>query len=182
MAAETHSKCVELFRDMLPSARRVAMIANAADPVFAKSFLEQAHLAGSGTGTEISPVVMVRGPDELEAAFAAAVKEKADALVFQGSLPTKRMVELALAHRLPTATTIRAFAEIGGLMSYTADNEVLFRRAGTFVHKILRGEKPADIPVEQPTKFDLVINLKTARAIGITVPPTLLARADEVIE
>ena len=106
MAAETHGKCVELFRDMLPSARRVAVIANAADPVFAKSFLEQAHLAGSGTGTEISPVVMVRGPDELEAAFATVVKEKADAVVFQGSLPTKRMVELSLAHRLPTATTI----------------------------------------------------------------------------
>ena len=182
MGAETHAKCVELFRDMLPSARRVAVIANAADPVFAKSFLEQAHRAGSGTGTEISPVVMVRGPDELEAAFATAVKEKADAVVYQASLPTKRVADLAIAHRLPTATTIRAFAEIGGLMAYGADGPVLNRRAATFVDKILRGEKPADIPVEQPTKFNLVINLKTAKAIGITVPPTLLARADEVIE
>ena len=182
MAAETHSKCVELFRDMLPSARRVAVIANAADPVFAKSFLEHAHRAGFGIGTEISPVVMVRGPDELEAAFATVVKERADAAVFQGSLPTKRMVELALAHRLPTATTTRAFAEIGGLMSYTADSGVLFRRAGTFVHKILRGERPADIPVEQPTKFELVINLKTAKALGLALPASLLARADEVIE
>ena len=88
MGAETLGKCVELFRDMLPSARRIAVIANAADPAFAKSFLEQAHLAGSGTGSEISPVVMVRGPDELEAAFATVVKEKADAVVFQASLPT----------------------------------------------------------------------------------------------
>ena len=125
---------------------------------------------------------MVHAADELEAAFAAVVKEKADALVFQPSLPTQRVVELALAHRLPTATSIRAFAEIGGLLSYGSDGPALFRRAAAFVHKTLRGEKPGDIPVEQPTKFNLIINLKTAKAIGITVPPTLLARADEVIE
>lgn len=182
MGAETHAKCVELFRDMLPSARRVAVIANAADPVFAKSFLEQTRLVGSGTGSEIRPIVMVNNPNELEAAFATVVREKADAVVFQASLPTKRMVDLAVAHRLPAATTIRAHAEIGGLMSYGSDGPALFRRAATFVNKIFRGEKPANIPVEQPTKFNLVINLKTARAIGITVPPTLLARADDVIE
>ena len=182
MGAETLGKCVELSRDLLPSARRVAVIANAADPVFAKSFLEQAHRAGSGTGSEISPVVMVHAADELEAAFATVMKEKADALVFQPSLPTQRVVDLALAHRLPTATSIRAFAEIGGLLSYGSDGPALFRRTAAFVHKTLRGEKPGDIPVEQPTKFNLIINLKTAKAIGITVPPTLLARADEVIE
>jgi putative ABC transport system substrate-binding protein len=182
MGAETHGKCVELFRDMLPSARRVAVFANAADPVFARSFLEFAHRAGSDTGTEISPIMTIRSPDELEAAFATVVNEKADAVVFQGSLPIQRMVELALAHRVPAATIIRAFAETGGLMSYGSDGPVLFRRAATFVYKILRGEKPADIPVEQAVKFELVINLKTARAIGVTVPPTLLARADEVIE
>jgi putative ABC transport system substrate-binding protein len=182
MGAETHAKCVELFRDMLPSARRIAVIANAADPVFAKSFLEQAHLAGSGTGSEISPIVMVRGLDELEAAVATVVKAKADAVVYQASLPTMRVAELALAHRLPTATSIRAFAEVGGLMSYGSHGPALFRQAAMFVHKILRGERPADIPVEQSTKFELVINLKTAKAIGIAVPPTLLARADEVIE
>ena len=182
MAAETHGKCVELFRDMLPSARRIAVIANAADPVFAKSLLEQARLAGSGTGSEIAPVVMVRGSDELEAAFVTVMREKADAVVFQGSLPTRRMVELSLAHRLPAGTSFRTFAEIGGLMAYGADGPVLTRRAATFVHKIFRGERPADIPVEQPTKFELVINLKTAKALGLTVPPTLLARADEVTE
>ena len=148
MAAETIGKCVELFRDMLPSARRVGVIANAADPLFAKSLLEEVHRAGSSTGSEIRPVVIVRDPDELEAAFATVVKEKADAIVFQGSLPTKRMAELALAHRLPAATGLRAFAEIGGLMYYGADAPVLYRRVATFVHKILRGEKPADIPVE----------------------------------
>jgi len=181
MGAETHAKCVELFRDMLPSARRVAVIVNAADPVFAKSLLQQVQHAGSGTGTEIIAVT-VHGPDELEAGFARVMKEKADAVVYQASLPTKRVAELAIAHRLPAATTIRAFAEVGGLMAYGSDGPELFRRAATFVDKIFRGEKPADIPVEQPTKFNLVINLKTAHAIGVTVPPTLIARAEEVIE
>ena len=181
MGAETHAKCIELFRDMLPSARRIAVIANAADPVFAKSFLDQAHRAGSGTGSEIISIT-IRGPDELEADFATAAKEKADAVVYQASLPTKRAADLAIAHRLPAATIIRAFAEVGGLMAFGADAPSLNRRAATFVDKILRGEKPADIPVEQPTKFNLVINLKTAKTIGVTVPPTLIARADEVIE
>ena len=181
MGAETHAKCVELFRDMLPSARRIAVIVNAADPVFAKSFLDQAHRAGAGTGSDIISLT-IRGPDELEAGFATAAKEKADAVVYQASLPTKRAADLAIAHRLPAATIIRAFAEVGGLMAFGADAPSLNRRAATFVDKILRGEKPADIPVEQPTKFNLVINLKTAKAIGITVPPTLIARADEVIE
>jgi putative tryptophan/tyrosine transport system substrate-binding protein len=181
MGTETHAKCVELFRDMLPSARRIAVIANAADPVFAKSFLDQAHRAGSVTGSEIISMT-ISGPDELEAGFAAAAKEKADAVVFQASLPAKRAADLAIAHRLPAATIIRAFAEVGGLMSFGPDAPSLNRRAATFVDKILRGEKPANIPVEQPTKFNLVINLKTAKTIGVTVPPTLIARADEVIE
>ena len=157
MGAETHAKCVELFRDMLPAARRVAVIVNAADPVFAKSMLEQIQRAGSGTGTEII-VVTIRGPDELEAGFARVMQEKVDAVVLQGSLPTKRVADLAIAHRLPAATIIRAFADVGGLMAYGSDGPELFRRTATFVDKIFRGEKPADIPVEQPTKFALVIN------------------------
>jgi putative tryptophan/tyrosine transport system substrate-binding protein len=182
MGGEAHAKCVELFRDMLPSARRIAAIANADDPVFAKFLLEQIHRAGASTATEINPVVMIRNPDELEAAVATVVKEKADALVYQASLPTTRMVDLTLAHRLPAATGVRAFAETGGLMSYGADGPALFRYAATFVHKILRGDKPADLPVEQPVKFELVINLKTAKLLGITIPPALLARADDAIE
>jgi putative tryptophan/tyrosine transport system substrate-binding protein len=181
MGAETHAKCVELFRDMLPSARRIAVIANAADPVFAKSFLDQANRVGSGTKSEIISMT-ISGPDELEAGFATAAKEKADAVVFQASLPAKRAADLAIAHRLPAATIIRAFAEVGGLMAFGPDAPSLNRRAATFVDKILRGEKPASIPVEQPTKFNLVINIKTAKTIGLIVPPTLIARADEVIE
>ena len=154
----------------------MALIANAADPVFAKSFLEQARIASSGLANEIGPVVTIGVPEELEAAFDTVVKGRADAVVFQASLPTKRMVELALAHRMPAATIIRAFAEIRGLISYGSDGPALFRRTATFVHKILGGEKPANIPVEQATKFNLVIKLKTAKALGLTVPPTLLAR------
>ena len=182
MGAETHGKCVELFRDMLPSARRVAVIGNAADPVFAKSFLAEAKRAGSDTAIEIDPVAMVRTVEELEAAFVGAVREKADAVVLQASLPSRRVVELSLEHRLPAATSNRAFAEIGGLMYYGADGPVLIRRSATFVNKVLRGEKPADIPVEQPTKFELVINLKTAKALGMAIPESFLLRADEVIE
>jgi len=182
MGAETHGKCVEFLRDMLPSARRVALMANAADPVFAKSFLEHARLASSGSASEIGPIVTVSTSSELAAAFETMVKARADAVVFQASLPTKRMVELALEHRLPAATIIRAFAENGGLMSYGSDGPALFRRTASFVHKILRGEKPANIPVEQATKFNLVVNLTTAKALGLTMPPAFLARADEVIE
>ena len=105
-----------------------------------------------------------------------------DAVVFQASFPSAHMAELGLKYRLPTATALRAYAEIGGLMAYQADTRLLFRRAATFVHKILRGESPAEMPVEQPTKFGLVINLRTARTIGVSVPESFLLRADEVIE
>jgi putative tryptophan/tyrosine transport system substrate-binding protein len=103
-------------------------------------------------------------------------------VVVQGSLSTKNVAELALKHRLPAATFTRSFAEVGGLMSYGPDARDSFRRGVSFVIKILPGAKPAETPVEQPTKFELVINLKTAQALGVDVPPTLLARADEVIE
>jgi putative ABC transport system substrate-binding protein len=181
IAAELHGKCVELFRDILPSLRRVAALGNAADP-FSKSFLEQVQLAGRTTGIEIAPITMVRGPDEIDAAFAAMKKGGADAVVVQGSLSSKNVAELALKHRLPAATVPRSFAEFGGLMSYGADGPESFRRAAIFVVKILQGGIPKDMPVEQPTKFELVLNLKTAKALGIETPGWLLSRADEVIE
>jgi putative tryptophan/tyrosine transport system substrate-binding protein len=181
MAAETHGKCVELLRDMLPATRRVAVLANAADPVFAKLVLEQVDLAGRITGIEIQPVI-VRGPEELDGAFAAMVRGRADAVVIQGSLSTKRVADLALEHRLPAASLSRAFTDVGGLMSYGADGPDLFRRSALFVHKILQGTKPLDLPVEQPTKFELVVNLKTAKTLGIDVPLFFQQRADAVIE
>ena len=181
LAPECHGKCVELFRDMLPAARHIAALGNAVDP-FSKPFLEQVLLAGKATTTEIAPVIMVRGHDEIDAAFATMKKQGADAVVVQGSLATKNSADLALEHRLPAATFTRAFAEVGGLMSYGPFGPELFRRSAVFVSKILQGGKPADIPVEQPTKFELVINLKTAKALGLTIAETFLARANTMIE
>jgi putative tryptophan/tyrosine transport system substrate-binding protein len=181
MAAETHGKCVELLRDMLPATRRVAVLGNAADPVFAKLVFEQTEVAGRVTGIEIQPTI-VRGPDELDATFTAIVRKQADAVVIQGSLGTKRVTDLALEHRLPTCSLSRAFADVGGLMSFGADGPALFRRSAHFVHKILQGNKPMDMPVEQPTKFELVVNLKSAKTLGIDVPLFFQQRADVVIE
>ena len=182
MAAASNGKSVELFRDLLPSVRRVGVLSHAANPVFAKAMLDQVLLAGRPTGTEIHPVVMVHGPDDLEGAFATLVGERADALVVQGSLAIKPVTDLALKHRLPAASTARAFAEIGGLMSFGADGPASFRHGAKFVQRILQGRQPKDIPIEQPTKFELVINLKTAKAIGLKVPETFLQRADAVLE
>ncbi len=181
MAAEAHGKCVELFADMFPAVRKVAALGNATDP-FSKLFLEQVRLAGKATGLEIAPTVMVRIPDEIDAAFEAMRKDGTRAVVVQGSLSTKTVAELAVKHRLAAATFTRSFAEVGGLMSYGPDALDSFRRGVYFVIKILQGGKPAETPVEQPTKFELVINVTTAKALGLTVPPSLLARADEVIE
>jgi putative ABC transport system substrate-binding protein len=109
-------------------------------------------------------------------------KEPPDAIIVQPSLPTKRVAELALKYRIPAASFARGFVDVGGLMSYWVAEAEAYRRAAVFVDKILKGAKPADLPVEQPTKFELVINLKTAKAIGLTIPEAFLARADEVIE
>ena len=109
-------------------------------------------------------------------------KERPDAVIVQPSLPMKRAAELALKYRIPAVSAWRVFAEEGGLMSYWAAEADLYREAAVFVDKILRGAKPADLPVEQPTRFELVVNLKTAKALGLTIPQSILARADEVIE
>jgi putative tryptophan/tyrosine transport system substrate-binding protein len=182
MSAVFIGKCIELFRDMLIPTRHVAVLANAADPLFAKLVLDQAELAGRITGIEIQPI-MVRGPDEgLDVAFAAMVRGQADAIVIQGSLSTKRIADLALEHRLPAASTTRAFTDVGGLMSYGADGPALFWLGAKFVHRILQGRHPKELPIEQPTKFELAVNLKTAKAMGLTIPESFLLRADALIE
>jgi putative ABC transport system substrate-binding protein len=180
VGAELASKGVELIRELLPSARRVTALANAADP-FSGPFLEQIRLGGQATGVTID-AVMIRSAEELEAAFPAMEQKRPDAIIVQASLPAKRVAELALRYRIPTVGIIRAFVEEGGLMTYTAAEADLYRHAAMYVDKILKGAKPADLPVEQPTKFELIINLKTAKALGLTVPPSLLGRADQVIE
>jgi len=160
---------VELFRDMLPSIRRVAALANPADP-FTIPFLEQVRAAGQTTGIRIEPVAMARGSEEAEAAFAAISQESAEAVVVQGIFFAKTIAELALKYRLPTASVVRQFAEAGGLILYGADIRDIYRRSATLVHRILEGTKPSDLPVELPTKFELVLNMKTAKALEIDVP------------
>jgi putative tryptophan/tyrosine transport system substrate-binding protein len=182
MSAVFVGKCVELFHDMLPAMRRVAVLTNAADALFARLVLEHVEVAARLSGIKIQPITL-RGPDqELDAAFAAMTREQADAVVIQGSLSTKRLAELAREYRLPAASSTRAFVDAGGLMSYGADGPALFRLGATFVHRILRGARPEDLPIEQPTKFELAINVKSAKAMRLTIPETFLVRADSLLE
>jgi putative tryptophan/tyrosine transport system substrate-binding protein len=178
-SAETGAKTLELIREVLPSARRVAVLADAPNP-FSMDLVEQIENGGRMLGVAIQPI-RVRRVDEFNGAFATMVNEGADAVIVQGSLPRKPAIDLALKHRLPLIG-VNPFAREGGLMSYSAHTSGLFGRAAYYVDRILKGAKPADLPVEQPTKYVLVINLKTAKALGLEVPTTLLARADEVIE
>ena len=180
VGAELAGKCVQLLRELLPSAHRIAALANAPDP-FSAPFLQYVRSSGEANATVIEPI-MIHSAAELEAGFSEMEKEKPDAIVVQPSLPIKRVAELAVRYRIPAASFIRDFAYEGGLMSYGPEETAAYRRAAEFVDKILKGANPGDLPVEQPTRFELVINLKTAKALGITIPPLLLARADEVIE
>jgi putative ABC transport system substrate-binding protein len=182
MASALAGKSVELFRDMLPSARRVGVLGHSTNPLFAKAMLDEVLLAGGPTGLEIRPVVMVRGPDEFESALATMVKERTDAVVVQGSLAVRPLTDMAIKYRLPMASTTRAFADIGGLISFGADGPAAFRHATKLVQKVLQGRPPKDIPIEQPTKFELAINLRTAKAMGLIIPETFLLRADVVLE
>jgi putative ABC transport system substrate-binding protein len=179
VGAEVASKSVELTAEMLPSARRVVALGNAPDP-FAKPFLENIRLSAKGRGITIDPM-MINGADELEAAFAAMEKDRPDAVIVQPSLGLKPPA-LALKYRIPAISIMHEFTQEGGLMSYSHSASDIYRRTATFVNKILKGAKPAELPVEQPTKFEVVINLKTASALGLTIPQSLLLRADELIE
>jgi len=178
--AEAGAKTLEIIRDMLPAAHRVAVLANAADP-FTESFLEQIRLGAKAVPLELR-IIMIAQPDELDAAFAAITNDGADAVVVQPSLPRGRIAELAVRHRVASIAPSGGFATAGGLAAYSANQKEMARRSATLVDRILKGSKPADLPVEQPTTFELVINLKTAKAIGLAIPPALLSRADEVIE
>ncbi len=181
--ATLSGKLLELIRETRPAMTRVAVLAHATDPV-ARPMLARIKAAAGSVGVRMQAVV-VRGAEEFDGAFAAMVKGRADAVIVQPILATKRAADLALKHRLPSITSgvsLRAFPELGGLMSYGGNSADDYRRAAVYVNKILKGAKPADLPVEQSTKFDLVINLKTAKALGIKIPQSILLRATEVIE
>ena len=179
-ATELGAKNLELIRDLVPSVRRVGVLANATDP-FTQPFLKLLGEAGTTLGIEVLPV-MVRTEADYAAAFAGWQKARVDALIHQPSLPIKRSVELLLQHRLPSTSFSGPFAEAGGLMAYSANPKDAARRVAYFLDRILKGAKPADLPVEQPTTYELLINLKTAKALGITIPYSLSLRASELIE
>jgi putative ABC transport system substrate-binding protein len=180
IAAELGAKSLELIREVVPSARRVFILNNVRDP-FAKLMLEQVRRGAEVTQIDVRPI-MVRGNDELEGAFATMVRDRADVVILSGSLSLRAQADLALKHRLPTLHNQSSFARGGVLVSYGASSAERAREIARYVDRIFKGAKPADLPVQQPSMFELVINLKTAKAIGLTISPTLLARADEVIE
>jgi putative ABC transport system substrate-binding protein len=177
-------KRLEILREAIPGISRVAVVWNPALPQSVTAFNET-KVAARTLGVQLQSME-VRAASDLETAFQAATRDRvgaltvvSDALMFTHRA---RIVELAARQRLPTMHTQSLWVEAGGLMSYGAHFPDLHRRAAGYVDKILKGAKPADLPVEQPTKFELVINMKTAKALGLTIPPSLLLRADQVIE
>ena len=181
---EILGKGLELLKEIVPKVRRVAILSNPASPV-QPLFIREVKVAARSLGVQLQ-LLEARGPNEFDGAFAAMAKERVGALLVVADsifiLHRTRLADLAARSRLPAIYGYREHVEAGGLMSYGPSVRDLFRRAATFVDKILKGAKPADLPVEQPTKFELVINLKTAKALGLTIPPSVLIRADEVIQ
>jgi putative tryptophan/tyrosine transport system substrate-binding protein len=184
MVPELGGKRLELLKELLPRLARVAVLWNAANPYSALVF-KQVQAAGTILGIEVQSLE-VRQPDDFDGAFETVRRQHPDALMTVEDPLTinhrKRIANFAIGELLPTLQGFREFVAAGALMSYGANVIDLARRAAGYVDKILKGANPADLPVEQPTKFDLVINLTTAKTLGLTVPPSLLARADEVIE
>jgi putative ABC transport system substrate-binding protein len=179
------SKWLELLMEIAPRANRVAFLFNPVTAPFAEYFLDPFKAAAWSFGVKAIPAP-VRDVSELESIVAALAREPNGALIAMPdsflNVHRTQVLSLAARHRLPATYPYRFFAELGGLLAYGSDPHDNFRRAATYVDRILKGEKPADLPVQAPTRYELVINLKTAKALRLEVPPTLLARADEVIE
>jgi putative ABC transport system substrate-binding protein len=182
--AELGAKRLELLKEATPKISRVGILSNPSNPAEARATARMPALART-LGLTFLPLE-VRSPGGFDSAFAVLSHERADALiVVENSLNFEQrqlIIDFAARNRLPTVFGDRVFADAGGLMSYGTDWVDLLRRTATYIDKILKGAKPADLPVEQPTKFELVINMKTARALGLTIPQSLLLRADQVIE
>jgi len=185
LRSELEGKRLDLFKQTFPRFSRVAMLWDSANPS-TKFYLQHIEAAARASHVTLQPAVAVRRVEDLDRAFAAIARGHADALfVVSGrSLLAERgrIVEFAAKSRLPAIYPYREYVETGGLMSYSANYPDLYRGAALYVDKILKGAKPADLPVQQSARFDLAINLKTAKALGPTIPPSLLARADQVIE
>ncbi len=178
-AVETAGKRLELIRELFPSVRRVAVLANESDP-FALPFVAQLGQSARSIGIEIEPILVRPGAPQAPA-FEAMSAKRLDAFIIELGTIRPDTAELAIRHRLPSSGP-GAWPLAGGLIGYSGNVAEIHRLAADYVDKILKGRRPADLPVALPTKFDLAINLKTAKALGLEVPPALLARADEVIE
>jgi putative ABC transport system substrate-binding protein len=184
LAPDLAGKRLQLLKEVVPEARRVAVLVNTANPG-ARSTLQQLGSAARPLELKLQ-ILEARSAKEMEDDFATMISERANALyvsldpLFYGQ--RSRLLDLVADSRLPAMYDLKAFADAGGLLSYGPDFGSLFRRVAYLIDKVLKGALPADLPVEQPTKFELVINLKTAKALGLTMPQSILARADEVIE
>ena len=189
VSAELSAKRLELLKEVVPGVTRVAVLwhPGAHSERTNRDMLKQTEDAARALRVQLQ-LLEARNPDELDSAFSAMIRERAGAILvltspmFNTMPERKRIADLAAKSRLPTSHYAREFADAGGLMSYGANLADLSRRAATYVDKILKGTKPADLPVEQPIKFELIINLKAAKQIGLTIPPNVLARADKVIK
>jgi putative ABC transport system substrate-binding protein len=187
LGPELVGKCLEQLTQAVPGVSRVAALwqPGAFSERAEKDMLKEAEVAARALGVSLH-FVEARGPADFDRAFSDMTRARAGALTVLPStmflIERRRLVDLAAKNRLPTVYPWREFVDAGGLMAYGANLPDLFRRAATYVDKILKGAKPGDLPVEQPTKFELVINLKTAKALGLTIPPSLLLRADEVMQ
>jgi putative tryptophan/tyrosine transport system substrate-binding protein len=182
---ELAGKRLELLRELFPKLSRLAFLAYRRDPAHGL-FVKEAQGAAQSFGIQLQSLV-IASPDEIEGAFSAMVRERAGALVVQPLFVValgqgRRIADLAVQNRVPAVSDLGTFADAGGLISYGPDVVVLYRRAATYVDKILKGTKAADLPVEQPTRFEFVINLKTAKALNLTIPQSVLFRADRVIK
>jgi len=184
MAPEVTGKQLEMLKEVVPTAYLVAVLWNPTNAGNAPQ-VRRAQDAAGALGVRLQPLE-ARGPSETDSAFARMASEQASAVIVlvDAMLLDHRtqIADLAARRRLPAVYGLSDHAEAGGLMAYGASVPVMYGRAATYVDKILNGAKPGDLPIEQPTKFELVINLKTAKALGLTIPPSLLQRADQVIE
>ena len=184
MGPDLAGKQLQLLKEVVPKLSRVALLTNPENPASAR-FLREAETAARALGLRLQ-TLEARNSREIDSAFSAMTGERAGALLIlpEGVFLTQRsqIAKLAATRRLPSIYGTPEYAEAGGLMAYSANRLDNMRRAATFVDKILKGAKPADLPVEQPAKFELAINLRTAKAIGLTVPPSLLQRADQIID
>ena len=186
LSRELGGKRLELFKEAVPKLARVAVVYDPAIPSFVRDVKEVLPVAANALRLTLQPWE-IRAADDFEKVFAALNKQRPDGLYFPPGGPlmftdVKRIMGFALKSRLPSMYINRQFVDAGGLMSYGADITDSYRRVAYFVDRILKGTKPADLPVEQPTKFELVINLKTAKQIGVTIPPEVLARANRLIK